>query len=117
MGYANRTIKIDFPDLTEQDDTGAFLDDLIFVTIRNPRTVPLDGLVPDEADGEDVRREAVYKILANLIVDWHVYDGTSDDPADPPMPKEFTTDAIAKLPMEILNKLSEEIGRVTPTPR
>lgn len=110
-GYANRTIRFDFPDLTEDGDTP------IHVVIKNPRTLPVEELAPnvgDEASGVDTLK-AMYPVIASMIKAWHVYDGTSDADDLPPLPLPATAESVAKLPFEILNKISEAIkGVVAP---
>lgn len=109
-GYANRTIKLDFPGLSEDGDE-------VYVAIRNPRIVP-----PGELRGRDIAldgngqpvdpgeaEQAMYETLAKLVVSWHVYDGTdlSDDQA--PLPLPATAENVAKLPTDIINRVAEEI--------
>ena len=111
MGYANTKIRLDFPDLSEDDDP-------IYVVIRNPRTVPgpqllADDLPPD-ADSQ-AHMDAGFAVMARLVTDWHVYDGTVDD--GEPLPLPATVEAMRKLPMEITVRLSDEIGAVTNPPR
>lgn len=109
-GYANRSIKLPFPDLSEPGDE-------VYVSIRNPRIVP-----PGELRGRDVAldengqpvnpaeaEQAMYETLAKLVVSWHVYDGsdTGDDQALLPLPA--TAENVGKLPMEIINRIAEEV--------
>jgi hypothetical protein len=109
-GYAKRTIKLDFADLSEPGDE-------IYIAIRNPRLVP-----PGELRGKDIAlddngtpvnpaeaEQAMYETLAKLVVSWHVYDATdlSDEQAVLPLPA--AADDVAKLPTEIINRLAEEI--------
>ncbi len=117
--YAKSTIRQDFPDLSEDDD-------LIFVIIRNPRTLPIDQLTPDTqvevgADGQPVDmgagKAATFGIIAGLVTHWHVYDGTIDEDDAPPLPLPATADHIAALPFEIQNWLIKQIGDVLSTPR
>lgn len=115
--YANRTIRVEFPDLSEDDD-------LIYVVIRNPKTVPADSLMPEEVpEGPDGRPEttaaiaASYGVMAGLILDWHVYDGSIDDEDAPPMALPADVDKIKRLPLEITHKIATLIGEVVTTPR
>lgn len=114
--YANASLTINFPDLSEGDD-------LIYVTMRNPKTVPLDQLVPGDVptdeNGEPDREaltDATYAILAGLVTDWHVYDGTTDEDS-PALELPATVELVRKLPMEILNGLMTEVGKVTANPQ
>lgn len=111
MGYVNTKVRLDFPDLSEDDDP-------IFVTIRNPRVVPSMQLLaddlPDETDSA-ARLDASFKIMAGLIVDWHVYDGTTDD--GDPLPLPATVETLRLLPMEITGRIADEVAQVTRPPR
>jgi hypothetical protein len=111
-GYANRVIMLDFPELSEEGDK-------VHVIIRNPKTVPLQDLMADDVpnlpDGTlDSRGQfmAGMKIIANLVQAWHVYDATSMDGDQPPLPLPATPELAAKLPMEIQNAIAEEIKKV-----
>jgi hypothetical protein len=112
MGYANRLIRLPFPDLTED---GA---QEIFVTIRNPRTVPPDTLVVadlvDRPEGQQLTIDDALRgnatVVSRLIVAWHVYDGDddSDDPA--PLPLPATPELVRKLPREIIDAIMAEVN-------
>lgn len=122
MGYANRLIKLDFPDLSE--DPAA---DPVWVTIRNPRLVPPHELTPEQVtpivngQPEDPEKatQATYKMIAKLIVGWRAYDATTPVVLDAAgndtapavlLPAEFTAGNVAKLPMEIINRIGQEMG-------
>jgi hypothetical protein len=115
--YANSSIRLDFPDLSDGDDQ-------IYVTIRNPKTVPADTLMPkaDVPLGPDGKPEstgairASYEVMAGLVIDWHVYDGTLDEDA-PPLELPAKADDFAKLPFEIVQRLADELGQVLTVPR
>lgn len=115
--YANSTVRLEFPDLSEEDD-------LIYVTIRNPKTVPADTLmpkseVPDGPDGKPESAAAInasYEVMAQLIVDWHVYDGTLEGDT-PPLPLPATPEMMKTLPFEILERMASEMGQVLTVPR
>ena len=111
MGYANTKIRLDFPDLSEDGDE-------IYVVIRNPRTVPGPKLIPEELPDGSPRvayLEASFGIMAGLILEWHVYDGDSDDGAALALPA--TVEQLRKLPMEITERIAEQIAQVTSPPR
>jgi hypothetical protein len=128
MGYANRVVTISFPDLSDDPE------DRIWVCMRNPKLVPIDEMRREEvaldAGGlpvdSDAAAAAGYRLLAKLIVGWHVYDATiapvlnaagedvSEQRLLPQAPAAPET--VAKLPMEILNRLSEELKGVNPQP-
>ena len=130
MGYANRVVTIQFPDLS--DDPG----DRIWVTMRNPKMVPIDEMragsegvtLNAQGDPEDsgAATAAGYRILAKLIVGWHVYDATvlpelnasGEDVSTPVMLPQapVTVEMVAKLPMAILNRLMEEMSSINPPP-
>lgn len=106
-GYANRTIKLDFPDLAEPGDD-------IFVIIKNPKTVPLGELTPkgggSVVDGQvDMEKAmpAMNGVIAGLVKAWHVYDATSLDDDQPVLPLPADADAVARLPHEITNRIIE----------
>jgi hypothetical protein len=115
--YANSHVRLDFPDLSEEGD-------LIYVTIRNPKTVPSQVLMPDEVpegeDGKPLSSEAAiaasYAVMARIITDWHVYDGTAEEDS-PPLPLPATVDHLKTLPFAILQRLSNEIGAVVTAPQ
>lgn len=109
-GYANRSIKLDFPDLSEPGDE-------IYIAIRNPRLIP-----PGELRGKDIplddkgvpvnpaeAEQAMYETLAKLVVSWHVYDATDLADEQALLTSPATPEAVAKLPTEIINRLAEEI--------
>lgn len=107
-GYAKRTITIDFPELTEDGD------EPIRVVIRNPKIVPWHELatrdVPALPNGQpdtDATIKALYEVIARLIVDWHVYDATSNEDDQPPLGLPATEELVGKLPKEITQKIIE----------
>jgi hypothetical protein len=114
--YANSTVRLDFPDLSEDDDP-------IYVVIRNPKTVPADVLMPaDVPEGPDGKPEssaaiaASYEVMAKLVVDWHVYDGTAEDDS-PPLPLPATPEHLKTLPFDIVQRIASEMGQVLTAPR
>ena len=116
MGYANRLLIREYPDLSEDGDP-------IRVVMVNPKTASLNRLQPKGVDtGPDGRpideaaaTKAMYEMLAGLIHDWHVYDADAD--GDVLMPLPATGDAISHLPMEILSDLLKQIETVTADPQ
>jgi hypothetical protein len=127
MGYANRVVTISFPELSDDPE------DRIWVCMRNPRLVPIDemrsgGDIALDADGKPADSGAAmgagYKMLAKLIIGWHVYDATvmpvldaaandvSEQKLLPQAP--VAPEVVAKLPLEILNRLTEELKVVNP---
>lgn len=107
-GYDNRFKRIDFPELG----------DGIFVTIRNPKTLPPKKLRPEgialDASGnpknEEEAEQAMYVVLAKLIQDWHVYDASSEEMEQPLLPLPATADLVSRLPMDIINKIANELA-------
>jgi hypothetical protein len=92
-GYANRTVRLDFEDLSEDGE-------LIHVILKNPKIVPLDELQPADVplgpDGQPVEEEAriaMYRVVAGLVKAWHVYDATSTDDDQPRLGLPATPDA------------------------
>jgi hypothetical protein len=130
MSYANPYVLLQFPDLGDD----------VSVLIRNPQLMPPDSLTPGDiplndkgepVNAQDAKNET-YKIIAGLIVAWKVYEAFDpgdtldiDPNADPAALFEslgageqqrfgkVTPDAVGRLPMAILGRLMEEIGRVT----
>lgn len=110
-GYRNRTIRLDFADLSEEGD-------MVYVVMRNPRTVPTDQLnardVQLDAQGLPVDPEdaklAGREVLAGLIVDWHVYDASTSADEQPLLALPATAEAVAKLPLEIQNRVITEVN-------
>ncbi|MFE5582562.1 hypothetical protein [Kitasatospora sp. NPDC056531] len=108
-GYANRVITLNFPELTEPGD------EPIRVVMRNPKTVPAQALMadtPNDATPEEAFQAGI-AILAKLVIGWHVYDATSLDDDQPPLPLPATADLVAKLPMEIQNRMAAELKETT----
>lgn len=138
MGYKNRIIRIDFPELAE--DTG----DPIFILLRNPKLMPAtelrsyaEKISPESAaaaGGDDPAAavaaaagdrdmDAAYRMFARMIVAWRVYDATAVPQVDaagnitgdqPLLPLPATADLIAKLPLEIIERLGAELGKASP---
>lgn len=129
-GYAQRVIRLAFPGLTD-DDAG----DPVWVVIRNPRLMPPheltpkggggigpDGMPTDLAAAED----ATYEVLSRLVIGWRVYDATQPIQLDATgnditqqvlLPQgEHSVANCKKLPMEIVNRLGEEM-RTAANPR
>lgn len=116
-GYANRNITLEFPGLSEPDD-------LIWVQIRNPRTVPPTDLIPREvatnAQGRPIDREearaANREIIAGLVRDWHVYDAKSTAVDQPLLDLPATPESVGKLPIEIIVKINEAMDEAVDPP-
>jgi hypothetical protein len=119
MGYANRLVHVDFTEeLAEPGDS-------IWVTIRNPKHLTAAELRPREValmpDGVtpvnmDDATNAMYETLSKLIVGWRVYDASdlTLDANGQPMPQPLlptpaTPEMVAKLPVSIVKRLSEEV--------
>lgn len=106
-GYDNRFKRIDFPELGED----------VFITIRNPKTLPPSMMRPEgirvDAAGNPVDEEeterAMYAVIAKLVRDWHVYDASSDEDEQPLLMLPATADKIGQLPLVILKALGNEI--------
>lgn len=101
-----------FPDLSEDGDT-------VSVSLRNPMTVPFDALQPREvakdANGNALDQAdanaAMYEVYAKLIVNWHVYDATTELDDQPALPSPATAELFAKLPLEIQSWIADEVNR------
>lgn len=109
MGYKNKTIHMEFPDLTEDD-----ADAPISITIKNPKTLPMGDLIPGDVDAEDrtAQMAAMFAMMANMIVAWHVFDQQ-----DALMEMPATAESVAGLPMMITNWITEQIKGVVTTPQ
>lgn len=107
-GYDNRFKRIDFPDLGED----------VYVTIRNPKTLPPSKLKPEgirlDASGnplnEDEAESAMYAVLATLVRDWRVYDASSDADDQPLLELPATANSVGRLPLAIINKIANELA-------
>lgn len=110
-GYDNRFKTISF------DDLGPGL----WVTIRNPKTMPPARLrpndIPVDGNGNPLNPEQaefeMYRVLATLVKDWHLYDATSDDDDQPVLPLPATAELVACLPLGVINKMAEELAAAT----
>lgn len=106
-------VRLAFPELTE--DGG----EEIFVALRNPRTVPFDALrskgVAYDANGKAVDQEqanrAMYEVYAGLIVNWRVYDASSEADDQPLLSCPATGELFARLPVEIQDRIADEVNR------
>ncbi|MBV6697435.1 hypothetical protein KV557_09895 [Kitasatospora aureofaciens] len=107
-GYANRVIRLSFPELSEPGDD-------IHIVMRNPKTVPAQELMADTPENAtpDEAFRAGLTVLARLVQAWHVYDATSTDIHQPPLPLPATAELVAKLPMEIQNRMAAELTAVS----
>ena len=126
-GYTNPYVLLEFPNLGDD----------VSVLIRNPQLMPPAQLqprdVPLDEHGQPVDQEAArlasYEVMERLIVAWKVFEAFGDevevaedaDPAelferltagDPKRLGKINTDNIGRLPLAILNRIGEEVGRV-----
>lgn len=131
-GYTNRVILLPFPKLGDR----------VSVLIRNPKLLPPSELTPQDvavdAQGNPLDPQAantaMYEVMANLIVAWRVYDASAPastvdidldaaaeslevqiaalDAADQTLMTEITAENVARLPMAIINRIGEELGKV-----
>jgi len=124
-GFANRVKTLTFPDLTEDDQL------TVFVALRDPKTVPMDELVPQDlprgTDGEVLDKQLAEQrsreIIAKLVVGWHMFDATdfrvdptTGDPLDQALlPMPATPESVRRLPMVVTQKINEAIvGAINP---
>lgn len=130
MGYTNPYVLLTFPDLGDD----------ISVLMKNPQLLPPSEIEPEDVptneNGQPVdpsaAQEAAYKVMAKLIVAWKVYEAFNpnssvdiDPEADPAALFEslgageqqrlgaITVENIGRLPLAILNRIGEEVGRVS----
>lgn len=110
-GYANRTVRLDFPELSEPGDS-------IYIILRNRKTVPLETLTGPEGADEGERADPARfgrEVIARMVVDWHVYDAFDDGDNQAALPLPATPDLVARLPIEIRTALSKALNP-DPTP-
>ncbi len=112
-GYRNRFIPLMFPELAEDGDE-------VWVSIRNPLLVPPGELqpapVPTHADGTPVdpqaATEAMFAVIAKLIVAWRVYDASVVAEQQPLLELPATPESVGRLPTVVLNRIAEEINKI-----
>jgi hypothetical protein len=135
-GYANRVIKIDFPELSEDPEN-----DRIFVIIRNPRLMPAKEItsVSDTPGAYDdkgkildraLAEQATDKLIAKLVIAHRVYDASyqgaydaltgepldsGEQPLLPPAP--WGPETAAKLPAVIRLRIAEEFAQAQNPPQ
>ena len=109
-GYANRTIRYDFPELSEPGDQ-------VYVVLRNRKTVPLEMLTGPEGSDSEKIDPALFsrEVIARMVVDWHVYDAFGIGADQEALPLPATPELVAKLPIEIRTTLSKALNP-DPTP-
>ena len=127
-GYANPFVLLQFPELGDD----------VSVLMRNPQLLPPKEITPEDVAVDDKgqpvdaneAQEAMYKVFARVIVAWKVYDAGSSpinipEDADPvalfeqldgggtqPRIGAITVENMHRLPMRVINRVMEEIGRV-----
>lgn len=118
-GYGNPIVHISFPELSSGPD------DPIWVSMRNARLMSPKELQPKpvatDENGRpvdnDQAQEAMYEVLAKLIVGWRVYDPNSIKINEETgelgdmerLPSPATPQLVARLPVTIIKKLAEEM--------
>jgi hypothetical protein len=134
-GYANKVIKLDFAELSE--DPAA---DPIWVIIRNPRLMPQKELTSGadsgayDDNGKIIDRAkaeiATDRLIAKLAVAARVYDATAEASYDPltgePLgdggqdllpPTPWPPEVAAKLPAAIRLRIAEEFAEALNPPK
>lgn len=128
-GYTNPYVLLTFPDLGDD----------VSVLMKNPQLLPPSEIQPEDVPTDDNGRpldpqaanEAMYRVMARLIVAWKVYEAFApggaldiDPDADPADLFEslgageqkrlgaVTPENVGRLPLAIINRVGEEIGRV-----
>lgn len=110
MAYTNRTIRLDFPELGDD----------IWVVINNPLLMPISYLQSnvdiklDENNRPTEPSQAVdasLDIASRMVLSWNVYDpmDTSEEPVPFEMPA--TVEKLRRLPLIIVTKISEIVGK------
>jgi hypothetical protein len=129
-GYNNPYVLLQFPELG--DDVSVLIRNpqLLAPAEVTPKDVPLDerGQPLDQQEAQN----AMYEVFGRIIVAWKVYDGSVaagpelTEDADPvalyeslntapdaqPRLGPITIDNIARMPLRIINRIGEELGRV-----
>jgi hypothetical protein len=115
-GYKDRVVTLEF----DPDEDGG----RVYVALRNPRKVPVTELqvrpVARDETGNALdpfdEAAAAFEVYAKLIVGWRVYDATSIAEDQPLLDSPATAELVAKLPIDIQERLSEEVWtRKNPT--
>lgn len=128
-GYTNPYVLLEFPDLGDN----------VSVLMKNPQLLPPSEITPEDVPlGEDgqptdphAANESMYKVMARIIVAWKVYEAFApgdaldiDPDADPAALfaslgggeqtrlGKVTPENVGRLPLAIINRIGEEIGRV-----
>lgn len=128
-GYTNPYVLLQFPELGED----------VSVLLKNPQLLPPSEITPEDVPTDDSGRpldpkaanEEMYKVMARVIVAWKVYEAFDPDTvldidpdADPITLFEslgageqtrlgnVTAENVGRLPLAIINRIGEEIGRV-----
>jgi hypothetical protein len=127
-GYTSPYILIPFPELG--DDCS--------VLLKNPQLLPPSEITPEDVPLDDkgqpldpqAANQSMYKVMARIIVAWKVYEAFTTDlpPVDPDADPStvmktlealeqrrlgaVTAENVGRLPMVIIQRIGEEIGRV-----
>jgi len=128
MGYNEPYVLLPFPDLGADCSVLLKNPQLLAPSEITPEDVPLDDKgQPVDPQGAN---EAMYKVMAKIIVAWKVYEAFAadlpqvDPDADPAdvlatlqaMEQRrigaVTPENVGRLPLAIINRIGEEIGRV-----
>jgi hypothetical protein len=103
-GYTNPYVLLQFPDLGDD----------VSVLMKNPQLLPPSEIQPEDVPTDDngqpldqkAAQEAMYKVMAKLIVSWKVYEAFSDGDALDIDPDADPVDIFAAL------GTGEQTGRV-----
>lgn len=116
-GLKDRFITIRFPELTEDGQPE------LYVTIRNPKLVPLDWLTSKLAtgtNGQPLDADAAlwenYERLARLVTDLRMYDAEDLGEDQGLLEMPITADKLRKFPTAVNTRIAEELGRVGESP-
>jgi len=105
-GYANRIIRIEYPDLGDK----------VFVEYRNPRTAPSADLSPDD-NNNLTQRQSSFLVISRLLRSWCVYDATVDDDDPPELTGPATPEMVSKMPFVIVNDILGAVAAALQGPR
>jgi hypothetical protein len=99
MGYANRFVRLEFPELGDD----------VYVEIRNPQLAPpamLRGDVSPTPEGYSPDTWHTFVVVAKLVKSWQVFDAESDEDEQPVLELPATPETVAKVPATILRKIT-----------
>ena len=102
-GYRDRTIRLVFDEYTDPGDE-------MYIVMKNPKLSPL---IDTEGETGGTQFQLGCERLAKFVVDWRVYDPTSEADEQPLLPLPATGELFAKLPSGIQKAVADEVNKGT----